>query len=139
MSFREKMAWIMLVALIVFGAIYFVPIALSFGTTGFLRPVSTAVGTLAVIALIVVATSGAIVAALSNVTEANMPVDEREAKIIARSENYGGAVLGACTVAIVIAAHVTVDLGWIVPALIASLTLSHLVTNFAQIALFRSY
>ena len=138
MGFREKMAWVMVVALSAFGAIYFIPTLSAFPVVGFVSPLSASVGTLGVIALIVVASLGAIIAALSNVREANSPLDEREAYIVARSETYGGAVLGFGAVTLVILAHFTAELGWIVPSLVALLTVSHLVTHCVQIAMFRT-
>ena len=132
------MAWVMMVALLFFGVIYFVPVVASYGAAGFLPPVSAVLGTFAVIALILVATLGAIIAAVSNVRDANAPLDEREAHIIAQSENYGSTILGFGTIAIVIVAHLTDELGWMIPGLIAVLTVSHLVTSCAQIAMFRA-
>lgn len=136
-GFREKMAWVMVVSILIFGTIYFVPMATAFDAVGFLPPVSAALGTLAVIALIIVATLGAIIAALSNIRDANSPLDERESSIVARAENYGNTTLALGTITIIVSAHLTDGLGWIVPGLVAVLTFSHMVTNCAQIAMFR--
>ena len=138
MGFREKMAWVMVLSLLVFAAIYFVPMSYTLQAVGFLAPASAAVGTLAVIGLVVIATIGAIIAALSNVRDAESPLDEREASIVARSTSFGSVVLGVGTVGIVLAAHLTDSLGWMVPSLVGALTVSQVVTYGAQITMYRS-
>ena len=137
MGFREKMAWIMTVSLIIFGGIYFYPMTHVLEAVGFVPAASAALGSLALIALIFLATVGATIAALSNVKDANAPLDEREALIISQSQRAGGAVLGLGVIGVVVYAHFSEAQTWVVPGLIGLLILSQLATYGSQIRSFR--
>jgi len=137
MSFREKMAWVMLVALAAASVAYFVPMWSVTREAGFIAPASTALGVISVFILVAIAVVGAIIAALSDVKSANAEADERERGIISIAENVGATVLGAGVVLIIVLAHLLDGIAWVVPGLVAALVASQIVTYVVQLCLYR--
>ncbi len=137
MSFREKMTWVMTVATLAASWVYFVPMIEVVGQAGFIAPASAALGLGAVIILVMIAVAGIIISALSNVREADAPLDERERKIAQQGEAVGAFVLGGGVMGLIVAAHMLALADWLVPALVAALVASQLATFAVQLFLYR--
>ena len=85
-SFREKMAWVMVAALalasgVFFNAIWHVASAVSEVP----KPAVVVLSALFILIIVAVATIGAVIAALSNVDEADPAADERDKQISLRA------------------------------------------------------
>lgn len=137
MSFREKFAWVMLIALALAAAFYFYAMWPVMQLPEFIAPASAGIGIVSVIILVVLVIIGATVAALSDVRSANATPDEREKDILAMAENVGATCLGAGVMLIIVLAHVLSSLGWVIPGLVGALVLSQIGTYLTQIVLYR--
>jgi hypothetical protein len=93
MAFREKSAWIMSVALLVAGAIYFNSVVSIWQQTGQLAQPMVPLLFGYVIAIVVISILSHIALAIFAPRDANAPADERERQIIIRSGYYSSYVL----------------------------------------------
>lgn len=91
MPFQEKSAWVMTVALILSGAVYFI-LVLSMSSEGYLVPLILPVFVLYTVLLVVLAIIGHIVIALLSPKEANSKTDERERLIKIKSSHLSGYI-----------------------------------------------
>ena len=117
--------------------VYFVPLIEVIGQVGFVAPASAGRGLAAVIILVMIAVVGIIISALTNVRDADAPLDERERKIAMQGEAVGALILGAGVMSLIVAAHMIDLADWLVPALVAALVISQLATFAVQLVLYR--
>lgn len=96
MTFLEKSAWIMTVALLVTGTLYFYVVIASSQALGFTAPPNIGLIAFVTIVLVAFAIFGHTFAALGNPTDANAPEDERDKRVAQRAGNISGLVLGFC-------------------------------------------
>jgi len=94
-TFREKTAWIMCVALLLGGVFYGRVIVAGSRTLGEIMPPLIPVIVIYTVILIGIAIFGHIGAALISVKDATEPEDEREARIKVQAGHFSGYVLGA--------------------------------------------
>lgn len=95
MSFKEKSAWIMLVALLACGLFYFAQVTSMSFALGELAPPTIPIVILYTIILVLIAVVGHIVIAIFAAKEANAPSDERELKIFDRAAHRSGYFFAA--------------------------------------------
>ena len=136
MPFREKLAWISLIAYgLVYGA-YFTLLASAWDDR-WGQGLSIGLMVAAVAGLIMIAATLAIVAALLSPKEANAPADEREKLIALKSESLASYTLSTGVVLLIGALLI----GWngflVANLLLASMVISELVKAIAQIVAFR--
>ncbi len=136
MSFREKSAWIALVTYgAVFGGYFFLLWQNWADSYGRFLSIGLLVG--AVLALVVIAATLTIVAALLNPKEANAPADEREMLIDLKAERTASYTL---TVGVIMLIGALL-LGWnahlVANLLLASMVVSELVKATTQIVYYR--
>jgi len=132
MSFREKSAWIALVAYgVVFGG-YFVTLAQGWDER-WARGLSVGLMFGAVVALVIIAASLTIGAAMLNPRAANAPADEREQLIDLKAERIASYTLSTGVVLLIGA----LLMGWngylVANLLLAAMVVSELVKAIAQI------
>jgi len=137
MSFREKSAWIALIAYgVVFGG-YFYTLWQGWGDR-YAQGLSIGLMAGAVVMLVIIAAALTIVAALFNPKAANAPADERERTIDLKAERMASYTLSIAVVCLIGALLA----GWngilVANLLLASLVISELVKALAQIAYFRA-
>ncbi len=136
MSFREKSAWIALMAYgLVFGGYFF---TLWQGwDTRYAAGLSVGLMVGAVVMLIIIAAGLTILAAMLNPREANAPADERETLIDLKAERIASYTLSVGVVCLIGA----LLMGWngilVANLLLASMVVSELVKAGWQIASFR--
>lgn len=94
MAFQEKSAWVMSIALLVAGGIYFGVVGQLSSGAGQLVPPNVPFVTGYTIVLVIAAVLGHIVVAAMSPSEANADLDERDRKIQTRAEAISGYVLG---------------------------------------------
>lgn len=98
MSFQEKSAWVMLVALVLTGVFYFYTVfAMSEG--GVLASPVIAVLVIFTVIQVVIAVLGHVVIAIASPQEANAKTDERERRILTLSGHWSGMIFGVCVLA----------------------------------------
>ena len=138
MSFREKSAWVMSLALVVAGAFYLLVVVRMSATVGEIAPPLAPVVAVYVAALTLVAVFGhAIVAALSP-KEANAAADERDRLIVARAGSLGGVVLAAGIVCAMGYYLFTYSGNALFHGVLVSLMLAQLAEYLRQIVLYRT-
>lgn len=93
MTFREKSAWIMFLALMVAGAIYFYLVGVIWSESGQLAQPMLPLVVIYTLCLVVLAVIGHIAIAIMAPKEADSPADEREKQIIIRAGHYSSYVL----------------------------------------------
>ncbi|NVK89393.1 MAG: hypothetical protein HWE13_14750 [Gammaproteobacteria bacterium] len=137
MSFQEKSAWAMILALTLAGAIYFSSVIhLSLEIGEIIPPLlpSLVIYTVIVVAM---AAGSHIVIALLNPKEANAKLDERERAIFDRAGHWSGVVLGF---------GVVMALGWYLfsydghlmfYAILLTLMVAQLIEYFLRIAFYK--
>lgn len=97
MTFKEKSAWVMTIALLVSGAFYLLTV-ISRTEHTFVVPPPNGIGIWAgTIIIIAIAIFGHAVAALGNPADANEPADERDRLIAHRTGSASGFILAALT------------------------------------------
>jgi uncharacterized membrane protein len=96
MAFREKSAWVMIFALLFGGAFYGYSVTAASSYDLLASPSLPLIGVYTVL-LVIVAIVGHIVIALANVSEADVPTDEREHLIFLKAARLSGVLL-ACGV-----------------------------------------
>jgi len=137
MSFREKSAWIALIAYGgVFGA-YFYNLWSAWDDR-YSQGLSIGLMAGAVVMLVIIAAALTILAALMNPKEANAAADERETLIDLKAERIASYTLSVGVVCLIGALLI----GWngilVANLLLASMVISELVKALAQIAYFRA-
>lgn len=95
MPFREKSAWIMSIALLVGGFLYFGAVVSAWSEFGQLASPAIPRIVAYTVCLVVIAIVGHIVIAALAPKDANAPVDEREKQIFTRAGYYSSYVFGA--------------------------------------------
>ena len=138
MSFREKSAWIMSIALFLGGVVYFSTVVSMWVESG--RLVSPAIPLLVtyVLVICVLAILGHIVAATLTPTDAHAAVDERERQIFSRAGHTASFVSGA-GVAMSLGVYLFSQSGDLLfHTVFASLMLGQLADYFLQIRLYRT-
>ena len=93
MRFPEKSAWVMAFAMLLTGGLYFLLVIISSQALGFAAPPNPALITIATILIVSIAIIGHLIAALSNISDANAREDERDKFIAQRSWNVAAWVL----------------------------------------------
>ena len=124
MTFQEKSAWVMIVALMLAGISYVFAFAGAWQALGHAPPPNIGFAIILTIPLVAIAIFGHAVAALGNPAEANAPEDERDRQIVWRAGNLSGALLGAISVAIICIFAVWNDGNLIFHALVLGLVIS---------------
>jgi uncharacterized membrane protein (DUF485 family) len=95
MTFREKSAWIMFLALLVVGVVYFYLVGVTWSESGQLAQPMLPQVVIYTVCLVVLAVISHIVIAIMAPKEADMPADEREKQVIVRAGHYSSYVLAA--------------------------------------------
>lgn len=95
MSFREKSAWIMSLALLALGLAYFYAVGAIWSESGQLAAPMLPLVIAYTVCLILLATIGHIAIAALAPRDANAAIDERERRIFERAGHYSSYVLGA--------------------------------------------
>jgi len=90
MTFLEKSAWIMTVALTVSGLLYFNAVIVSSQVLGYIAPPNIGLIAFATIVIVAFAIFGHVFAALGSPTDANAPADERDKRVAQRAGNIAG-------------------------------------------------
>lgn len=124
MTFQEKSAWIMCLALIVSGAFYGVLVFNSAQALGAMPPPNGIGMGIAVVIIVAIAIFGHAVAAIGNLADASEPEDERDRMVVWRAGNLSGVLLGAlcllsiCAYAVIQSGHMMFHL--IIAAMVIS-------------------
>lgn len=136
MPFREKTAWIALIAYgFVFGG-YFTLLWLSWGD-GYGRGLSIGLMVGAVVLLVIITTVLAILAALTSPRGANAPADEREQLIELKSERIASYTLSIGVVLLIGALLMNWSGVLVANLLLAAMVLAEVVKASARIFFFR--
>lgn len=98
MTFQEKSAWVMILALIVSGAFYGLSIYGAAVALADIPPPNGVGMSIAVVIIVAIAIFGHAVAAIGNPADANAPEDERDRIVVRRAGNLSGALLGVCCI-----------------------------------------
>ena len=138
MPFQEKSAWVMSIALLVGGAVYFKAVAAASETLGYLAPPNLPSLLTYTVILIVIAVVGHIVIAATAPEDANEATDEREKRANERAGHWSGYVLGAGVILALGLYLFTYDGNVMFYVLFGSLMLSQLVEYGVQILLLRT-
>lgn len=126
MTFQEKSAWVMCLALGISGAFYGLMVS---GAAQALQapPPPNAVGmSIAVIIIVAIAIFGHAVAALGNPADANAPEDERDRLVVWRAGNLSGLLLGVFCFTSIIAYAVLQSGNIMFHTIVAGLVISQL-------------
>ncbi|MEO0607363.1 MAG: hypothetical protein AAFY82_03970 [Pseudomonadota bacterium] len=126
MTFKEKSAWIMSVALVLAGGFYAWSVVVLWQVAGVVPPPNVLGLAIAVIIIIAFAIFGHAVAALGNPMDADAPEDERDRLVVWRAGNLGGLVLGALSMSGLFHFAFLGNGNLLFHSLIAALTLSQL-------------
>lgn len=103
MSFREKSAWVMVIALLIAGVNYLVTVGDASARLGHIAPPSSGLVLAYIISLTLIAVFGQIViAALSPKDESGAAADERDRLIAARAGSTFGLVLAVGVIGLLI-------------------------------------
>lgn len=138
MSFHEKSAWVMSIALILSGTAYFFIVAQMSAAIGEIAPPLGPIVAIYVVVLTILAVFGhAIVAALSP-KEANAATDERDRLIVYRASSFAGIVLATgifCAMGFYL---LTYSGNALFHGVLASLMVAQLAEYLRQIVLYRT-
>ena len=96
MSFHERSAWLMIVALVITGSLFYAAVFAISGESEFVPKLPLFIGF--TIALTVISTIGHIIIAVNRPKEAITEVDEREKRVFEKAGHHSGSVLGAAVV-----------------------------------------
>jgi hypothetical protein len=138
MTFREKSAWIMAVALTLSGIGYFWIVGSMSLAIGAVAPPLLPVAGLYVVALVAAAITGHVVAAVLAPKEADAAADERDKQIGARASQAGGMLLGVGVVLSLLFYTVSMDGHILFHGVFAALMLGQIVEYAAQIYFYRT-
>ena len=138
MSFQEKSAWTMSIALLIGGIFYFGVVATMSSAAGELVQPLLPVLVVYTAILIVLAIIGHVVIAIFSPKEANAPLDERERQIFDRAGNISGYVFGFGVI-VALGLYLLSHSGDLLFYLVfGSLMISQLAEYGVRIALYRS-
>lgn len=126
MTFKEKSAWVMCVALIAAGGFYAWSVLALWQVAGMVPPPNVLGLAVGVIIIIAIAIFGHAVAALGNPMDANAPEDERDRLVVWRAGNLSGLLLGALSMCALIGFAVNGNGNLLFHGIIGALTLSQL-------------
>ncbi len=136
MSFREKLAWITLITVLVCFGAYFA--AIYSGLIAHYSPAALHLALGSLIALIVAQAGLTTLAAVTTPKGGRGPRDEREQMIQARSHTIGYYTLMIATAALIIPTHTRgTDMVDIVNFALLGIAISTIVVALAQIVMFR--
>jgi hypothetical protein len=131
MTFQEKSAWIMCLALLVSGAFYGMLVFNAAQALGAMPPPNGIGMGIAVIIIVAIAIFGHAVAAIGNLAVASEPEDERDRVVVWRAGNLSGLLLGVlCLLSIF--AYAVVQSGHMMFHLIVA---AMVISQFAEYAL----
>ncbi|MEL6666235.1 MAG: hypothetical protein AAFQ24_08870 [Pseudomonadota bacterium] len=131
MTFQEKSAWVMCLALGLSGAFYAMLILNAANASQSVPPPNGVGMGIGVVIIVAIAIFGHAVAAIGNPVDANAPEDERDRLVVWRAGNLSGVLLGALCM-ISIAVYAVLQNGHLLfHTLIAGLVIS----QFAEYAL----
>ncbi|MEL6360476.1 MAG: hypothetical protein AAFR21_05280 [Pseudomonadota bacterium] len=138
MTFNEKMAWVMVGALLSASAVFFF-ILLNVSTSLETVPMPVVlIGLVIFVAIIVIiATVGATIAALSNVEDANSAKDERDIIFALKASHAGSVVTGLSLLATCSIYFMGARASDMLLGIIAALILGQLAEYMAQIFYYR--
>jgi len=94
MSFQEKSAWVMSIALLISGSFYAWTVVALANVLEVIPPPNAGGIAIGVIIIVAIAIFGHAVAALGNPADANAPEDERDRLVVWRAGNLSGLLLG---------------------------------------------
>lgn len=137
MAFREKLAWVMSLVLILAGGFYAWEVLGHGLALKAVPPPSIKLAFVYVGLVIIGSIIGASSVALQNTAEANAPADERERTIIDKAGNWSGYVLGLCAVVGALQYWVTQQGHLMFHCVVIGLMLSQIAEYVFQIVLFR--
>lgn len=139
MAFREKMAWVSLMGILLAFIPYFAFLTSYDGPAPFYPLYSSGLLAGIIVLLTIVVTITAIVAALSNIRDAQAPADERDRRVACRASAVAYSVLLPC----LFAALATAFFGWsltaVANAVLAAIIVAELVRNGLEIAGYRGW
>ncbi len=135
--FHEKSAWIMSLALLLGGVVYFGIVASLSAELGRLAPPNVPVVVVYTVVLVIVSIIGHTLIALLSPKDASSAYDERERRIVDRAGNLSGYVFGAGVLLSLALYLFSYDGNLLFYAVFASLMLGQLAEYVAQILLFR--
>ncbi len=95
MTFLEKSAWVMITALLISGGLYSAGVIAMTNTLGEIPPPNIGLIAVFTIAIVALAIVGHIIAALTNLSDADAPEDERDRLVALRAGNISGILLAA--------------------------------------------
>ena len=93
MTFVEKSAWIMIIALLLAGWFYFNAVIAMTQAIGATAPPNVGIIAVATVVIVAIAIFGHVIAAVIDPASADAPEDERDTRIAQRAGNFAGWVL----------------------------------------------
>lgn len=94
MSFQEKSAWVMCLALLISGSFYAWSVLALANVLQDIPPPNVGGLAIGVVIIVAIAIFGHAIAAIGNPMDANAPEDERDRLVVWRAGNLSGALLG---------------------------------------------
>lgn len=126
MSFQEKSAWVMCIALIVSGAFYAWTVVAIAQVAQVIPPPNGVGIVIGIIIIVAIAIFGHAVAALGNPADANASEDERDRLVVWRAGNLSGLLLGVVCMTSLIAFAVWGSGNLLFHMIVAGMVLSQL-------------
>ena len=137
-TFREKMAWVMIAGLLVSSGVYFyIVLNISASMEQVPKPVFAGLSVVFIVILTVFAIVGATAAALSNVDEADAPMDERDKLISFRATRLSSIAMIVILIMTMTAYFFDARSSDMLLGIMAALIVGHLVDYITQIYLYR--
>ncbi len=137
MAFREKSAWIMVLALLVSGVLYLQFVASQSSNVDGLAPPTLPGVVFYTIVQVAIVVAGHVLAAILDAREAGAAMDERERRIAERASHLSSYVLGVGVI-LALGSYLLTQHGHLLfYTVFASLMLSSVAEYAAQIVLFR--
>lgn len=137
-TFREKMAWVMLVGLVIAAGFYFyIVLNVSASMEQVPKPVFAGLIVVFIVILTVFAIVGASAAALSNIGEADEPMDERDKLISFRATHWSSIATAVILIMTMVAYFFDARSSDMLLGIMAALIVGHLVEYITQIYLYR--
>jgi len=137
-TFREKMAWVMVVGLGATACLYFYAAwNVSASMVQVPKPVIIALTSVFIAILTITAIIGAIAAALSNVDEADAPMDERDKLISLHATRWASVATVVILIVTMTAYFFDARSSDMLLGIMAALIVGHLVEYITQIYLYR--
>jgi len=137
-TFREKMAWVMLVGMVVAAGFYFyIVLNISASMEQVPKPVFAGLTVVFIVILTVFAIVGASASALSNLGEADLPMDERDKLISLRATRLSSIAIVVVLIMTITAYFFDARSSDMLLGIMAALIAGHLVEYITQIYLYR--